>query len=51
MGLARLGRAGVPARASLRAGAGVPVQADHTSIFFDVKLMFVGVMNKVKFKK
>ena len=39
------GWAGVPASARLRAGAGGPVQADRTSIYFGIKLMFVGVMN------
>ena len=39
------GWAGVPASASLRARARGPVQADHTSIFLGVKIMFVGVMN------
>ena len=39
------GWADFPVRASLRAGAGGPVQADRTSIFLGVKLMFVGVMN------
>ena len=38
MGLARLWAAS----ASVPAGAGGPVQADRTSIFFGVKLMFVG---------
>ena len=37
---AKQGWAGVPASASLRAVAGGPVQADCTSIFFGVKLMF-----------
>ena len=41
---AKRGWAGVPASASLRAGAGGPVQADLTSMFFGVKLMFIGVM-------
>ena len=39
------GCAGVPASGSLRAWARGPVQAKRTSIFFGVKLMFVGVVN------
>ena len=35
----------MPASASLQAGAGGTVQADRTSIFLGVKLMFVGVTN------
>ena len=38
---AKWGWAGVPASASLQAGAGGPVQADRTSIFFGVKFSWI----------
>ena len=41
----------MPASASLQAGAGGTVQADRTSIFLGVKLMFVGVTNFGQIKK
>ena len=41
---AKPGRTGIPASASLQAGPEGPVQADHTSIFLVVKLMFVVVI-------
>ena len=44
-------KAGVPSSASLRAGAGGPVQTDRTSIFFGVKLMLFGAMNFGQIKK
>ena len=39
-----VGWAGVPASASLRSGAGGPVQADCTTLFLGVKLMYVVVV-------
>ena len=48
---AKPGCAGIPASWSLQARAGGPVQADRTSIFLGVKLLFVGVMNFGQIKK
>ena len=48
---AKQGWEGLPASASLQAKPGGPVLSDRNSIFFGVKLVFVGVMIFSQVKK